>query len=150
MNLISVAVDIFHISAAHPRFAFVAYTDPSSGLAAITELHSRPITLDDDFARQHASDLQVWRAWSGSLVVVPAEPSRLVPRSVLSLFPALPDWAHGTAKDGMDGDLGEANELLEVQQTKRVGFRKWGGGSQKTGTSRSDRWRSRIVSRGKG
>ena len=79
-----------------------------SGLAAIDDLHNRPINLDDEFGRQNANDLQVWRAWSGSLIVVPAEPSRLVPRSVLSLFPALPDWAHGSSKDGMDGDLGDA------------------------------------------
>ncbi|ORX37212.1 hypothetical protein BD324DRAFT_433403 [Kockovaella imperatae] len=98
-----VAVDIYHISSAHPRFAFVAYTDPASGLAAIKELHRQAIPLEDDFARQHLDDLRVWRDWTGHLTVVPAEPPRLVPQSVMADFPPLPEWAQRSAKDTKSG-----------------------------------------------
>ena len=95
----SVAVDIYHIAQGLPRFAFVAYTDAGSGLAAIDDLHLRPISMSSDFARENWADLDIWRRWDGRLTVVRSEPGRLVPRAVLSDFPNVPDWAVGGRKD---------------------------------------------------
>jgi len=95
----SVAVDIYHIAQGLPRFAFVAYTDTASGLTAIDDLHLRPINMSSDFARENWVDLEIWRQWDGRLTVVRSEPGRLIPRSVLSDFPNVPDWAIGGRKD---------------------------------------------------
>ena len=92
----SVAVDIYHISPGLPRFAFVAYTDPGSGLAAISDLNGQPINLDSAFARENEGELGAWSGWPGRLTAVLAEPPRLVPTSVSAEFPDLPDWALGS------------------------------------------------------
>ena len=91
-------MDIYHISPNQPRFAFVTYTDPASGLQAIQELNRKPINLESPFAKENVADLAVWARWSGQLTVVRAEPPRLVPTSVASEFPDLPDWAAGVDK----------------------------------------------------
>jgi hypothetical protein len=95
----SVAVDIYHVTAAHPRFAFVAYTSKDAGDKAIADLHAKPINLDSPFARDNIGDLGIWEQWQGQLTVVRAEPPRLVPSAVAHLFPDLPDWALGFNKD---------------------------------------------------
>jgi hypothetical protein len=95
----SVAVDIYHVTAAHPRFAFVAYTSKDAGDKAIADLHAKPINLDSPFARDNIGDLGIWEQWQGQLTVVRAEPPRLVPSAVAHLFPDLPDWALGFTKD---------------------------------------------------
>lgn len=89
------AVDIYHITAHHPRFAFVVYKDVASSLAAVKELHRRAINLETPFAKQNEADLQVWRDWQSQLTVVLAEPPHLIPSSLAADFPNLPDWAAG-------------------------------------------------------
>lgn len=91
----SLSVDIYHITAQHPRFANVSYSDPESGRTAINTLHNRPIDLGND----PSEDLNLWRDWQGQLTVVVAEPGRLVPTSATAAFPSLPDWAVGGSRD---------------------------------------------------
>ncbi|WVQ96540.1 hypothetical protein IAU59_003645 [Kwoniella sp. CBS 9459] len=106
------AVDIFHISSAHPRFANVTYRDPASGLEAIQDLHRQPIKLDSPFALSNQEDLEIWKNWDGQLTVVLHEPPRIVPSVVEADFPNLPDWAKGlrdnTAKN-------EEEDTMEVE-----------------------------------
>ncbi|KAK8858778.1 hypothetical protein IAR55_003008 [Kwoniella newhampshirensis] len=106
-----VAVDIFHISPSHPRFANVTFNDPGSGLAAIEDLHRQPIKLDTPFAQDNQADLEVWKNWAGQLTVVRHEPPRIVPSSVEADFPDLPDWARGTK----DANRNEEEEKMEVE-----------------------------------
>ncbi|WWD18673.1 hypothetical protein CI109_103127 [Kwoniella shandongensis] len=106
-----VAVDIFHISPAHPRFANVTFSDPASGLAAIQDLHRRPIRLDTPFAQENQADLEIWKNWAGQLTVVQHEPPRIVPSSVEADFPDLPDWARGNK----DARKSEEEETMEVE-----------------------------------
>jgi hypothetical protein len=115
--IVSVAVDIYHITPAHPRFASVAYTDPASGLAAIEDLSRKPINLDTPFAREQYDDLDVWRTWNGQLTVVLAEPPRLVPTSVAADFPDLPDWALGI-KDGRSDEADKMEVDAQVKQER--------------------------------
>jgi hypothetical protein len=116
-DLFSVAVDIYHISPTLPRFAFVAYTEPSSGVAAIEDLHHKAINLDTPFARERYDDLDVWRSWSGQLTVVLAEPPRLVPTSLAADFPNLPDWALGI-KDGRSDEADKMEVDAQVKQER--------------------------------
>ncbi|OCF44369.1 hypothetical protein I317_01814 [Kwoniella heveanensis CBS 569] len=104
------AVDIFHISPAHPRFANVTYRDPASGLAAIRDLHQQPIKLDSPFALSNQEDLEIWKNWNGQLTVVLHEPPRIVPSVVEADFPDLPDWAKGV-KDHTKNDEEETMEV---------------------------------------
>jgi hypothetical protein len=108
-------VDIYHISPSLPRFAFVAYTDPNSGIAAIADLHGQPINLDSPFAQENRSELGAWTNWSGRLTVVIAEPPRLVPSSVSADFPDLPDWALGIKDQKSD----EAEKMEVDAQIKQ-------------------------------
>ncbi|WVQ73369.1 hypothetical protein IAR50_002938 [Cryptococcus sp. DSM 104548] len=88
-----IAVDIFHISSNHPRFANVTYASPESGALAIENLHQKPISMDSPFAQENRADLGVWERWGGQLTVVKHEPPKVVPSSVEEFFPDLPDWA---------------------------------------------------------
>ncbi|WVF69026.1 hypothetical protein IAT40_003800 [Kwoniella sp. CBS 6097] len=105
------AVDIFHISPAHPRFANVTYRDPASGLAAIQDLHRQPIKLDSPFALSNQDDLEIWKNWDGQLTVVLHEPPRIVPSVVEADFPDLPDWAKGVK----DHAKNEEEDTMEVE-----------------------------------
>ncbi|WVQ65551.1 uncharacterized protein L199_003728 [Kwoniella botswanensis] len=107
-----VAVDIFHISPALPRYANVTYSDPASGIAAINDLHRKPINLDSPFARENEADLDLWKNWAGQLTVVLHEPPRIVPAAVEADFPDLPDWARGE-KDAAHKN--EEDETMEVE-----------------------------------
>nr|XP_019045396.1 hypothetical protein I302_05785 [Kwoniella bestiolae CBS 10118]OCF24326.1 hypothetical protein I302_05785 [Kwoniella bestiolae CBS 10118] len=106
-----VAVDIFHISPALPRYANVTYNDPASGIAAINDIHRKPINLDTPFARDNQDDLDLWRNWDGQLTVVLHEPPRIVPAAVEADFPDLPDWARGEK----DAHKNEEEETMEVE-----------------------------------
>ena len=90
---VSLSVDIYHVAPELARFAFVAYSDVVSGQSAVDALHERPIDLESAFARENAPDLLLWRGWPGQLKVVFAEPHRLVPSTIVTDFPNLPDWA---------------------------------------------------------
>ena len=114
---LSVAVDIYHISPTLPRFAFVAYTDPRAGLAAISDLHRKPINLDSPFARENHGDLGAWTNWSGRLTVVLAESPRLVPTSVGADFPDLPDWALGI-KDQKNDEAEKMEVDMQIKQER--------------------------------
>ncbi|WVR06538.1 hypothetical protein IAU60_003569 [Kwoniella sp. DSM 27419] len=105
-----VAVDIFHISSSHPRFANVTYRDPASGLTAIDDLHRKHIRLDSAFAVANKDDLQVWKDWDGQLTVVLHEPPRIVPSAVEADFPDLPDWARGV-RDSQKNDEADTMEV---------------------------------------
>nr|XP_019012973.1 uncharacterized protein I206_02470 [Kwoniella pini CBS 10737]OCF51754.1 hypothetical protein I206_02470 [Kwoniella pini CBS 10737] len=107
-----VAVDIFHISPSLPRYANVTFSDPASGVAAINDLHRKPIKLDSPFARENEADLGLWKAWDGQLTVVLHEPPRIVPSAVEADFPDLPDWARGGEKDAHKN---EEEETMEVE-----------------------------------
>jgi hypothetical protein len=111
----SVAVDIYHVTAAHPRFAFVAYTSKDAGDKAIADLHAKRINLDSPFALDNIGDLGIWEQWQGQLTVVRAEPTRLVPSAVAHLFPDLPDWALGTKDGGDEEDSIEVEGQVEGQ-----------------------------------
>jgi hypothetical protein len=87
------SVDIYHVSPQHPRLAYVAFVDHSSGITAVETLNRQPIPLDTPFAIDNHADFEVWRNWTGSLTVVKSEPPLLVPSSVVQDFPDLPDWA---------------------------------------------------------
>jgi len=116
----SVAVDIYHISQGLPRFANVAYTDPASGLAAIADLCRKPINLDPTFSKNNYEDLDVWRKWNGQLTVVLAEPPRLVPTSVASDFPNLPDWAaRDQRRDEREVDMQMTSQSSPTESRKR-------------------------------
>ena len=97
------SVDIYHVSPNHPRLAYVAFLEETAGPAAIAELHQKPIKTDTQFAEQNKSDFEIWRSWNGVLTVVMAEPPLLVPSSVSSGFPNLPDWAKRGRGDGPTG-----------------------------------------------
>ncbi|RXK40321.1 hypothetical protein M231_02435 [Tremella mesenterica] len=114
-----VAVDIYHVSADLPRFAYVAYSEDEAGPSAISALHEKPVQLDTDFGRANYADLAVWRDWSGNLVVVKAEPPRLVPASVAESFPDLPDWVKGD-KNGVAGAQTEGRHMEEVHKIEDV------------------------------
>jgi hypothetical protein len=112
---ISESVDIYHVSPQHPRLAYVAFVERQAGPAAIAELHHKPIRLDTPFALENEADLETWRQWSGNLTVVKAEPPLLVPSTVASEFPNLPDWA----KRGRDPKMDEADKLEVEGQIKQ-------------------------------
>ncbi|WWC88453.1 uncharacterized protein L201_003364 [Kwoniella dendrophila CBS 6074] len=103
------AVDIFHISPTLPRYANVTYSNPASGIAAINDLHRKPINLDTTFAHENEADLELWKNWGGQMTVVLHEPPRIVPAAVEADFPDLPDWAKG------DAHKNEEEETMEVE-----------------------------------
>ena len=111
------AVDIYHISPTHPRFAFVAYTVPEEGRAAIADLNGKSINLDSPFAQENAAELSVWKNWSGRLSVVPAEANRLVPTSVSADFADLPEWALGN-KDLKSDDAEKMEVDMQIKQER--------------------------------
>nr|XP_018262130.1 uncharacterized protein I303_05145 [Kwoniella dejecticola CBS 10117]OBR84288.1 hypothetical protein I303_05145 [Kwoniella dejecticola CBS 10117] len=106
-----VAVDIFHISPSLPRYANVTFSDPASGMAAISDLHRKAIRLDSSFAQENEADLALWKNWDGQLTVVLHEPPRIVPAAVEADFPDLPDWARGEK----DAHRNEEEEKMEVE-----------------------------------
>lgn len=106
-------MDIYHVSPNHPRLAYVAFLEESAGPAAIAELHRKPVNTDTSFAEQNKADFEIWRSWNGVLTVVMAEPPLLVPSSVSSGFPNLPDWAKrgrgDTSVGKRDADVSSSN-----------------------------------------
>lgn len=86
-------MDIYHVSPQHPRLAYVAFVDQSSGAAAVSLLNRKAIPLDTPFAIDNYTDFEIWRNWTGTLTVVKSEPPLLVPSSVSQDFPDLPEWA---------------------------------------------------------
>ncbi|ORY30573.1 hypothetical protein BCR39DRAFT_111244 [Naematelia encephala] len=89
-------VDIYHISAEHPRFAVVTYKQSTAVSRAIKDLNGRLINLDTPFGRENVADLAAWQGCSSPLLVVASEPGRLIPNPVAAMFDGLPDWAFGT------------------------------------------------------
>lgn len=86
-------MDIFSVGPGLPRFAFVAYAEPSDRQKAMEQLHHRPIALDTPFARENATELEIWKGWNGTLTVVASDPERLVPLSIAQDYPDLPPYA---------------------------------------------------------
>ncbi|ODN73939.1 hypothetical protein L202_07443 [Cryptococcus amylolentus CBS 6039] len=133
-----IAVDIFHISTDHLRFANVTYASPDSGALAIAGLDRKPISMESSFARENRADLEIWERWGGQLTVVKHEPPRVVPVSVEEFFPNLPDWAktYGGQQQRQES-RSELPQSSEDVSGKRVRDVESGNSSPRNGGSRS-------------
>lgn len=52
--------------------------------------------------KEHGGDLELWRAWSGVLTVLPTDSARLVPTEMLHRFPGLSGPKSGAEIDPPD------------------------------------------------
>lgn len=88
---------MFSVPPVKPRFAFVAYSDPSCSDIAIEALNGKPLKLDTPFAMQNAQDLEIWKGFSGVMTVVASDPNQLIPPAIAKDFPDLPSYATSRA-----------------------------------------------------
>lgn len=117
----SESVDIYHVSPQHPRLAYVAFVDPNVGISATETLHRKSISLDSAAVAENPEDLDVWRDWNDTLIVVKAEPPLLVPSSVVGDFANLPEWAQrGSSINAPTENNPETNVDRKRDRTSRT------------------------------
>jgi hypothetical protein len=119
------SVDIYHTDPAHPRFAYVQYTNMESGEEAIRALHHIPINFNSPYAQENAADLADWEGWQGQMKVMRNDGTRFIPTPAEEMFPGVAGWMVGKSdqKDGagkfegeMEGGAGGADDPMRTEE----------------------------------